>query len=407
MQKFIFVLLAIPAIVWGQDSLNVRKVGQVSLSARGLALVENRLYVADESFGLVIFDVADPSSPVELGRLESDAHWTNDVAVAGQFAFLSDQVHGLIVVDVSDPSAPVEIAELDVYEAASVAVSGNYAFVGGDYRLSAVDVSTPTSPVAVDSFPVDWYVADIELAGQYAYLAVASDGVLILDASDPTNLTQVGLLAQGFAQSIACNGNVACVGAGYAGMMTVDISDPSSPTQSGQYWNSANGRGVFIVDDIAYLAQTDSGLRVIDIVDPANPRELGFYFGNMYHLDVLARDNYAFVAGESALLIYDVSAALSTPDEHKPVITTFSLHSIYPNPFNNTANITFDLPREVTGRLVVYDVLGRMTNTLFDGKLAAGSHQMQFNGNGLSSGTYFVRLETPAFSATQKAVLLK
>ncbi|MBL0061760.1 MAG: T9SS type A sorting domain-containing protein [bacterium] len=87
--------------------------------------------------------------------------------------------------------------------------------------------------------------------------------------------------------------------------------------------------------------------------------------------------------------------------------TNFNLHPIYPNPFNNTANIAFDLPREVTGRLVVYDVLGRMSSTLYDGKLAAGSHQMQFNGNGLSSGAYFVRLETPTFTATQKAVLLK
>ena len=146
---------------------------------------------------------------------------------------------------------------------------------------------------------------------------------------------------------------------------------------------------------------------MIDIVDPANPRELGFYFGNMYHLDVLARDNYAFVAGESALLIYDVSAALSTPEHHNEIPTQFSLQPIYPNPFNNTANISFELPREVTGRLVVYDVLGRMTNTLFDGKLAAGTHSMQFNGNGLSSGTYFVRLETPAFTATRKATLLK
>ncbi|NUO19815.1 T9SS type A sorting domain-containing protein [bacterium] len=80
---------------------------------------------------------------------------------------------------------------------------------------------------------------------------------------------------------------------------------------------------------------------------------------------------------------------------------------MYPNPFNNTANISFDLPREVTGRLVVYDVLGRVTSTLFDGTLPAGTHQMQFNANDLSSGTYFIQLETPVFNAVQRAVLLK
>lgn len=92
---------------------------------------------------------------------------------------------------------------------------------------------------------------------------------------------------------------------------------------------------------------------------------------------------------------------------NSPIAEAFSLHPIYPNPFNNMTNIAFDLPHEVTGRLVVYDVLGRITNTLYDGRLSAGSHQMQFDGNGLSSGTYFVKLETPDFHSVQKAVLLK
>ncbi len=94
-------------------------------------------------------------------------------------------------------------------------------------------------------------------------------------------------------------------------------------------------------------------------------------------------------------------------DEYFPIARNFSLHPIYPNPFNNTANIRFDLPREVTGRLVVYDVLGREMKTLFDGRFTSGSHSLQLNADNFSSGTYFVRMETPTFSATQKAVLLK
>ncbi|MBK6765547.1 MAG: T9SS type A sorting domain-containing protein [bacterium] len=98
--------------------------------------------------------------------------------------------------------------------------------------------------------------------------------------------------------------------------------------------------------------------------------------------------------------------ALST-EGSSPISAAFSLHPIYPNPFNNTANIRFDLPREVTGRLVVFDMLGREVNEIFSGRLGAGTHSMQFNGANLSSGTYFVQLASPQFSATQKAVLLK
>ncbi len=94
-------------------------------------------------------------------------------------------------------------------------------------------------------------------------------------------------------------------------------------------------------------------------------------------------------------------------DGFAPLSREFSLHPVYPNPFNNTANISFDLPRDVTGRLVVYDALGRQTATLFEGSFAAGNHQMQWTADRLSTGTYFVRLETHSFSATQRAVLLK
>ena len=109
----------------------------------------------------------------------------------------------------------------------------------------------------------------------------------------------------------------------------------------------------------------------------------------------------------SKIGVFDVSTILPLSDDPANSPTHFSLHPIYPNPFNNTANIVFDLPREVTGRLVVYDMLGRVANTLHDGRLLAGTHLMQFDGNAMSSGTYFVKLETPDFNAVQKAVLVK
>ncbi|MBL0062425.1 MAG: T9SS type A sorting domain-containing protein [bacterium] len=169
------------------------------------------------------------------------------------------------------------------------------------------------------------------------------------------------------------------------------------------YWAS----DVKIVGQYAFVAGMDNGIFVVDISNPTAPFVTGRYDTPGYATRVLPVGTTLYVADDDYFSIYDISAALSTPDNTNPIVTTFSLHPIYPNPFNNTANIAFDLPREVTGRLVVYDVLGRMTNTLYNGKLAAGSHQMQFNGNNLSTGIYFVRLETSAFTATQKAVLLK
>ena len=81
--------------------------------------------------------------------------------------------------------------------------------------------------------------------------------------------------------------------------------------------------------------------------------------------------------------------------------------SNYPNPFNSSTWITFDVPKSGNMAVKVYDVLGRQVAVLKDGQLPAGSHRMLFDGSGLASGVYVVRLEANETSRTQKVVLLK
>ncbi|MBI5059230.1 T9SS type A sorting domain-containing protein [candidate division KSB1 bacterium] len=94
-------------------------------------------------------------------------------------------------------------------------------------------------------------------------------------------------------------------------------------------------------------------------------------------------------------------------EDYRPLLADFALHPIFPNPFNNAASITLDLPRDVSGSVVVYDALGRMANTLYEGPLSAGRHALRFNANNMSSGCYFVRFESANYNAAQRAVLLK
>ncbi|NUO19424.1 T9SS type A sorting domain-containing protein [bacterium] len=84
-----------------------------------------------------------------------------------------------------------------------------------------------------------------------------------------------------------------------------------------------------------------------------------------------------------------------------------SLHANYPNPFNATTEISFDLPREMEASLKVYDVLGREVAELVNGVMNAGTHMITFDASALSSGVYFYRLEAGRFVDARKMVLLK
>ncbi len=86
----------------------------------------------------------------------------------------------------------------------------------------------------------------------------------------------------------------------------------------------------------------------------------------------------------------------------------FVLHQAWPNPFNARTQIAFDLPESNRITVQVFDVLGRHVTVLQDGQLRAGQHSLSFNGAGLSSGLYFIRVDAGKYgSRIQKVTLLK
>ena len=94
------------------------------------------------------------------------------------------------------------------------------------------------------------------------------------------------------------------------------------------------------------------------------------------------------------------------------VIRDPNLRENYPNPFNPTTTLTFELPKQMKVQLVVYDVLGRKVNELLNGVQRQGVHKVVWNGadsrgRPVSSGVYFYRLETSQKSITRSMLLTK
>ncbi len=85
-----------------------------------------------------------------------------------------------------------------------------------------------------------------------------------------------------------------------------------------------------------------------------------------------------------AQMITGIGAAGETPG-------TFALSQNFPNPFNPTTAISYQLPAVSRVSLRVYDILGRQVATLAEGIEQAGPYTVTFHASGLASGTYFAR----------------
>jgi len=101
---------------------------------------------------------------------------------------------------------------------------------------------------------------------------------------------------------------------------------------------------------------------------------------------------------------------LSESDITKPTVTT--LKANYPNPFNPSTTIAFDISKDGHVALDVYNIKGQKVTTLVNDIRSAGSYKVVWNGqdsagHNVSSGIYFYRMQTEGYSAVKKMLLIK
>ena len=114
-------------------------------------------------------------------------------------------------------------------------------------------------------------------------------------------------------------------------------------------------------------------------------------------------------SGEYQVLVaYDEDIKTETAvDDIQTRPFTFKLDPAYPNPFNPTTTICWELGQSGNYRLSLYNLIGQEVKVIDEGQANPGKYSIVLNAGNLHSGVYFVRLETEKHSATQKIILLK
>ena len=128
-----------------------------------------------------------------------------------------------------------------------------------------------------------------------------------------------------------------------------------------------------------------------------------FIAGRPYRFDNVASfANYDFIIDN-----WMNDPATGVDNEDFDIPQTFSLLQNYPNPFNPSTNISYNIPNGSLVTLKVYDILGKEIVTLVNESKQAGSYNVQFDANNLSSGVYFYSIQAGDFFESRKMILMK
>jgi hypothetical protein len=102
----------------------------------------------------------------------------------------------------------------------------------------------------------------------------------------------------------------------------------------------------------------------------------------------------------------------SIPNDGIATPEKFRLYTNFPNPFNPTTTISFEIPETVEVSLKIYDITGKLVKTLMNDEIEAGYHSVVWdgtdeNGQAMASGLYFYHIESEKFNHTKQCLLLK
>lgn len=150
-------------------------------NARGICLDEGTAFVAMEQLGLAMFDVTDPTSPVQLGSVDTPGE-ARAVAASDGYAYVADWRAGVQVVDVSDPMDPEIVSTIPTPgNAEGIFYHGGKVYVadhtGG---LLVFDVSDPTAPKAAGSVETPFAYA-VYVTDSYVFIADRDLGLVIAE----------------------------------------------------------------------------------------------------------------------------------------------------------------------------------------------------------------------------------
>lgn len=196
---------------------------------------------------------------------------------------------------------------------------------------------------------------------------------------------------------------------------------PSTETDIWQYYQSESFQSIALETWNGSLSQAITYVNITGITYP-----LLIGAGNTLNLFGMTYDNYLVIDHQGILRyssaengglgeryrLNDIKDAIETylakTGLNSAIIPLdFNISQNYPNPFNSVTTINYTLLKRSHVKLEIYDIRGRLLETLVNEVRTPSDYSVDWNATGLSTGVYFYRLRADDFDVTRKMLLIK
>ena len=342
----------------------------------------------DNRQGVTIYSRDEFPELVEIGTCETTV-FPGHMISFGDYLYVNNYSSGpgLSIVSIADPTDPIEVNIIEEIGAGSVClVSGNFLIVGERYGgIKVFSLINPEEPELLG-----WY----DTPGRLQGLTIRND---YLTVGDRYAISQYDISRATGSWNLE---------------LSVDHIDFDSVTVDtsviGEFSLTNDGRLPVEILDInidnpVFSLMSDTSFTLEPAAEAIvqvtfNPNESIAYEGTLT-INTERRDLEVRLTGrgQPVGVINDVA----------PVPFVTSLSAPYPNPFNSTTRIGYQLPVASKISIRVFDISGREIAALVEGTQPAGRHSAIWDASSVATGVFFVKMECAEFSSVRKVVLVK
>ena len=268
------------------DSARPTPLGHLPLEdgAYSLAQAGDRLFVGGRNLHLV--SITQPQEPTLIASDASGSIVTS-VRAAGPWLYVTDYEDGLAIYDISGGGTPVPVSQFPTLFAALVlAYEGSQVYIGDTSGLGIYETANPERVEREIVIDLGGEASDILFADPYAYVADATQGLLVLDVREPASPFEAGRVeVTGGLDALVLDGQLLYSTGPDVGLLILDVGDPLDPDTVSRLPFATARTALTLDGDLALIACHDGhgtgSIQIIDVGDPSEPqiqRDVPFFF---------------------------------------------------------------------------------------------------------------------------------